>query len=419
MKKIKIYNTTTQEWQDISAGQTGPRGAQGEAGPKGDSFTYEDFTAEQLASLKGPKGDTGQTGATGATGPQGPTGPTGPQGPAGADGKGILSTSFNADDTLTLTFTDNTTFTTPSLRGATGATGPQGPQGPQGETGATGATGATGPQGQTGATGPAGAAGSDGDDGITPIVTVTSITGGHNVAFDYGTGDSRNTNFDVMDGEDASGGGGLPSIIAGTGTASEIFNYAESGNSNTGRANGNYAHAEGFWASAVGDYSHAEGYQSYANGPQSHAEGYETGAWGNAAHAEGYYTTTFAQAAHAEGYYTHARSQYQHVQGKYNIDDNSNTYAHIVGNGTSDVARSNAHTLDWSGNAWYAGSVSAGTTATPAAVVNDNDLTTKAYVDNAISQGGGGGGSYTAGTGIDITNGVISLALEQAEGVEI
>jgi len=59
MKKIKIYNTTTQEWQDISAGQTGPRGAQGEAGPKGDSFTYEDFTAEQLASLKGPKGDTG------------------------------------------------------------------------------------------------------------------------------------------------------------------------------------------------------------------------------------------------------------------------------------------------------------------------------------------------------------------------
>lgn len=37
--------------------------------------------------------------------------------------------------------------------------------------------------------------------------------------------------------------------------------------------------------------------------------------------------------------------------------DNSNTYAHIVGNGTSDTARSNAHTLDWSGNAWYAGSV--------------------------------------------------------------
>ena len=399
MKKIKIYNTTTQEWQDISAGQTGPRGAQGEAGPKGDSFTYEDFTAEQLESLKGPKGDTGQTGATGATGPQGPEGPTGPQGPAGADGKGILSTNFNADDTLTLTFTDNTTFTTPSLKGATGATGPQGPQGVQGE------TGATGPQGQTGATGAAGAAGSDGDDGITPIVTVTSITGGHNVAFDYGTGDSRNTNFDVMDGEDASGGGGLPSIIAGTGTASEIFNYDASGNSGTNRAQGEYSHAEGYHTSA-GHRAHAEGDNSYATGYISHAEGY--------------YTVASQEGAHAEGKYVYASSAYQHAQGKYNINDNTGTYAHIVGNGTSNNDRSNAHTLDWSGNAWYAGSVSAGTTAAPAAVVNDNDLTTKAYVDNAISQGGsGGGGSYTAGTGIDITNGVISLALEQAEGVEV
>lgn len=386
MKKIKIYNTTTQEWQDISAGQTGPRGAQGEAGPKGDSFTYEDFTAEQLESLKGPKGDTGQTGATGATGPQGPAGPTGPQGPAGADGKGILSTNFNADDTLTLTFTDNTTFTTPSLRGATGATGPQGEQGPQGETGATGATGATGPQGQTGATGPAGVAGSDGDDGITPIVTVTEITGGHNVAFDYGTGDSRNTNFDVMDGQDASGGGGLPSIIAGTGTASEIFNYDASDNSGTNRA--------------IGSYSHAEGYKTTA-GSNAHAEGDNSYAGGYASHTEGSYTVTY--------------TAYQHAQGKYNIKDNQGVYAHIVGNGTSNSERSNAHTLDWNGNAWYAGSVSAGTTAAPAAVVNDNDLTTKAYVDNAISQGGGGGGSYTAGTGIDITNGVISLSLPIAE----
>ena len=372
MKKIKIYNTTTQEWQDISAGP---------AGPKGD------------------------TGATGETGPQGPAGPTGPQGPAGADGKGILSANFNADDTLTLTFTDNTTFTTPSLKGATGATGPQGEQGPQGETGATGATGATGPQGQTGATGPAGAAGSDGDDGITPIVTVTSITGGHNVAFDYGTGDSRNTNFDVMDGEDASGGGGLPSIIAGTGTASEIFNYDASGNSGTTRAKGDYSHAEGKYSNSWGIASHAEGDNTYAGGYVSHAEGY--------------YTVASQEGAHAEGKYTYASSAYQHAQGKYNINDNTGTYAHIVGNGTSNNDRSNAHTLDWNGNAWYAGSVSAGTTATPAAVVNDNDLTTKAYVDNAISQGGGGGGSYTAGTGIDITNGVISLALEQAEGVEI
>lgn len=37
--------------------------------------------------------------------------------------------------------------------------------------------------------------------------------------------------------------------------------------------------------------------------------------------------------------------------------ENLGKYAHIVGNGGSPHARSNAHTLDWDGNAWYAGSV--------------------------------------------------------------
>ena len=37
-------------------------------------------------------------------------------------------------------------------------------------------------------------------------------------------------------------------------------------------------------------------------------------------------------------------------------------YAHIVGNGTSDSSRSNAHTLDWYGNAWFAGSIFMGGT---------------------------------------------------------
>ena len=41
----------------------------------------------------------------------------------------------------------------------------------------------------------------------------------------------------------------------------------------------------------------------------------------------------------------------------------SNTYAHIVGNGTAESTRSNAHTLDWSGNAWFAGEVYVGSTS--------------------------------------------------------
>ena len=104
-----------------------------------------------------------------------------------------------------------------------------------------------------------------------------------------------------------------------------------------------------------------------------------------AAHAEG--NTTFASGlgAHAEGSNTIASSQYQHVQGKYNIEDANSTYADIVGNGTADNARSNAYTLDWNGNGWFAGKVSAGTIDTPASVTNANDLTTKQYVDNALN----------------------------------
>lgn len=37
--------------------------------------------------------------------------------------------------------------------------------------------------------------------------------------------------------------------------------------------------------------------------------------------------------------------------------------AHIVGNGTEENARSNAHTLDWEGNAWFAGDVYVGSTS--------------------------------------------------------
>nr|DAT82457.1 MAG TPA: collagen triple helix repeat protein [Caudoviricetes sp.] len=62
-------------------GEQGDTGPQGETGAKGDAFTFDDFTPEQLESLRGPKGDTG------ATGPQGTEGAVGPQGPQGAKGE--------------------------------------------------------------------------------------------------------------------------------------------------------------------------------------------------------------------------------------------------------------------------------------------------------------------------------------------
>ena len=46
----------------------------------------------------------------------------------GEDGKGIIDAVLNNDYTLTLTFTDGTSYTTPSIKGEVGATGPQGEQ---------------------------------------------------------------------------------------------------------------------------------------------------------------------------------------------------------------------------------------------------------------------------------------------------
>lgn len=191
-------------------GETGPAGPQGAKGDKGDAFTYSDFTAEQLATLKGDKGDTGpqgekgEAGATGPTGPEGPrgpqgeqgpqgqTGPQGEQGPAGPKGEtgsgfkvlGYYGTKAALDaaqkataqpgdaygvgaaepydiyifDGITGEFVNNG-----PLQGAKGDTGPQGPQGPKGDAGETGPQGPRGEVGPQGPTGPAGA------DGKTPV----------------------------------------------------------------------------------------------------------------------------------------------------------------------------------------------------------------------------------------------------------
>lgn len=110
---------------------------------------------------------------------------------------------------------------------------------------------------------------------------------------------------------------------------------------------------------ATGSYSHSEGTNTIAQGNMSHAEGSSCSAVGHCSHAEGIATYSIGESSHSEGIHTIASSQYQHVQGKYNIEDSESKYVHIVGNGKNDTARSNAHTLDWSGNAEYAGDVKA------------------------------------------------------------
>lgn len=108
------------------------------------------------------------------------------------------------------------------------------------------------------------------------------------------------------------------------------------------------AEAKGYCAVAIGDNIAATGNYSAVFGSSNTASETSAFAQGNGCVARGIMS-------HAEGSGTIAAGYAQHVQGKHNIGYSD--YAHIVGNGEDDSHRSNAHTLDWDGNAWYAGTV--------------------------------------------------------------
>lgn len=145
----------------------------------------------------------------------------------------------------------------------------------------------------------------------------------------------------------------IGSTIQGIGTVAQgPYSHAEGANTN---ARGEHSHAEGNSTKSQKSCSHAEGFMTTANGESAHAEGSSTQANHRNAHAEGDHTIASGECSHAEGYNTIASGKEQHAQGKYNIEDTVS--AHIVGNGESNSKRSNAYTLDWEGNAWFAGDV--------------------------------------------------------------
>lgn len=152
----------------------------------------------------------------------------------------------------------------------------------------------------------------------------------------------------------------------------------------------------------VGVNSHAEGYNATAQGYYSHAEGHNTTASGYNSHAEGYSTTAEGDYSHVEGYNTTASGGCSHVQGKCNIEDTSNIYADIIGNGASTTARSNAATVDWEGNAWFAGDVYTGSTSGTNKDEGSKKLATEEYVNSSIAAGGA-----------DISLGLTSAAVGQ------
>lgn len=130
------------------------RGQKGDKGDKGDAgslasvsatidantgtpsidVVYDGDNAEfNFHNLKGAKGDKGDKGDTGEQGIQGERGIQGVKGDTGETGNGIESAELNSDYTLTLDFTDGTSYTTPSIRGVQGEQGIQGVKGDTGD----------------------------------------------------------------------------------------------------------------------------------------------------------------------------------------------------------------------------------------------------------------------------------------------
>lgn len=128
----------------------------------------------------------------------------GAQGETGATGNGISSAVLNPDYTLTLYFTDGTHYTTTSIRGAQGEKGEKGDKGDQGIPGQRGEQGGRGEQGEKG------------DPGFSPIATVTKSGTVTTISI---TDENGTTTEEVLDGAPgakgetgAQGAQGIPGV---------------------------------------------------------------------------------------------------------------------------------------------------------------------------------------------------------------
>ena len=182
-------------------------------------------------------------------------------------------------------------------------------------------------------------------------------------------------------------------------------------------ASGRMGHAEGHYTNAQGESSHAQGYRTKAIGRNSHTQGNQTVATRRSSCAFGEfndYPTKCEQVVTENQTVSIYDSDNGYVSSEFTFDQDTgftlsnpvavtgapkefpiyyikyretdttmylltskaswpkfnctryyrsdkteerSGYAVMVGNGTSEESRSNAHTLDWEGNAWFAGSV--------------------------------------------------------------
>lgn len=148
----------------------------------------------------------------------------------------------------------------------------------------------------------------------------------------------------------------------------EIFNDYENN-----VASAYYSHAEGYMTTASAPYSHAEGYGTVSSSTGTHAEGRETTASGAYSHAENTGCIASGSNSHAEGYYTMATGEHSHASGNHTVagwevfalgryNKKAEDVALVVGNGWGNDSyeyRSDAMTLDYSGNLHISGKLTA------------------------------------------------------------
>lgn len=276
------------------------------------------------------------------------------------------------------------------------------------------------------------------------------------------------TNIKTVNGESLLGSGdlavtgGLPTIKAGTGKYSEIFNWDES---RTSEASGDYSHAEGLNTKAMGSTSHAEGLGTEAKGGASHAEGYDTTASGMASHAEGRNTRAMKNYAHVEGYqtwanednshaegsgtytgglsshaegyqtsangnYSHAegrgvtaRAEAGHAEGQYNTGQEHSIHEVGIGTGTASNERKDGHRITADGKHYIPG-VGNFTGVETEAQIASGGIKDLATVISGLESAGGGGPfalTLTLGTGdkwsMDCTFAELAAAVDAKRGV--
>ncbi len=153
-----------------------------------------------------------------------------------------------------------------------------------------------------------------------------------------------------------------------------------------GMANGCLTTSNNWVAAAFGDRTMASGHTSFATGYNTVASGHlsstfgeYTTASGDGTTAFGHYTTAWGNGSVSMGYHNNAQAYASLVIGQYNaIAGTSNTWnsldpAFVIGNGSSDAARSNALTVFKSGSADFSGSVNLMKGSTGAALYVNGD----------------------------------------------